>query len=192
MSGQLQLRREAAANRAQFASVNHGKPQMFVAPKPVAADHGIAPAPVMRPAVYNRPHPANTMEAKPGSAMEPRPGATNQARPEQKPEQRPRAKARERRCSRTPKTGRLQLIPQISRIRNRPGQSPAQSHTLRRKQSRKRDLRLRRVPNPGQKRDPLQSHIRLKSPIQRRSRILLPIRRNTLNRTNVSQTLLCN
>ena len=31
MSGQLQLQREAAANRAQFASVNHGRPETFVA-----------------------------------------------------------------------------------------------------------------------------------------------------------------
>ena len=66
MTGQLQLRKEAAANRAQFASVNHGKPAMFVAPRPVAADHGIAPAPVMRPVVNNRPHPANTMQPRAG------------------------------------------------------------------------------------------------------------------------------
>ena len=56
MSGQLQLQREAAANRAQFASVNHGRPETFVAPRASRGRPRNAPAPVMRPVSYNRPH----------------------------------------------------------------------------------------------------------------------------------------
>jgi hypothetical protein len=59
----VNLAKTAASNRAQFASANNGKPAIFVAAKPIPADKGIAPAPVMRPA-------ANTA-ARPGGAMPP-------------------------------------------------------------------------------------------------------------------------
>jgi hypothetical protein len=43
MQAQLQIEKAASTNRAQLASVNHGRPESLVVSKPVAADHGVHP-----------------------------------------------------------------------------------------------------------------------------------------------------
>ena len=43
MTTQLQQQQAAAQNRQQFASVNHGRPAVFAATKPIPAGKPIAP-----------------------------------------------------------------------------------------------------------------------------------------------------
>jgi hypothetical protein len=64
MASQVQLAKASASNRAQFASVNHGKPATMVSSKPIPAQRGIKPAPVMQPMTKNERGPA-AAESKP-------------------------------------------------------------------------------------------------------------------------------
>jgi hypothetical protein len=81
MRAQVALARSAESNREQFANVNHGRPAEVAAPKPIPADKGIRPAPVMAaPRAENRP--SNATENRP----ENRPGAAPTGRPEARPE----------------------------------------------------------------------------------------------------------
>jgi hypothetical protein len=95
MAAQTQLAKAASGNRAQFASVNNGKPAMMAATKPVPADKGITPAPVMRPVAKNEVRPGSTMQ--PASAATPAPEsklAPTRPAAEPKPEvNKPAAKA---------------------------------------------------------------------------------------------------
>jgi hypothetical protein len=80
MATQVQMRRSASENRAQFASANHGRPAEFFAPHPVAAAphvrpvaaanlHNLPPAPrataeaPRAPAPFNRAQPAPSRSA---------------------------------------------------------------------------------------------------------------------------------
>jgi hypothetical protein len=80
---QVQHMRQASTNRAQFASVNNGRPQVFAAPAPLAtayrapAPHeGAVPAARALPRIEARPQPA---------AMQPRPQVEPNARPAAQP-----------------------------------------------------------------------------------------------------------
>ncbi len=88
MSTQLQNQREAAQNRQQFYDVNKGRPAVVAAPRPIAAQPGIArPNPGTVP---NRPgQPNDRPQIQPVRAVQPevRPGQP-QTRPVQ-PESRP-------------------------------------------------------------------------------------------------------
>ena len=87
MRAQLELQTTSAANRAQFAQVNHGRPAVFFAERPLAADHGIHPAPVIRPVVVA--HPRVEEAPHPETRPEPHPEARPETRPEARPEPRP-------------------------------------------------------------------------------------------------------
>jgi len=66
MTTQLQNQREAAQNRQQFYNVNKGRPAMVAAPRPIAAQPGIArPNPDRRPGEIDRP---SQPEIRPGQA----------------------------------------------------------------------------------------------------------------------------
>jgi hypothetical protein len=94
MATQLQHRQEAAQNRQQFASVNHGRPAVLAATKPIPKGKPIAPvipahaAAVARPAPAeprgepSRPaaHPAPAKAMTPPRAA-PKPAPTHEARP---------------------------------------------------------------------------------------------------------------
>jgi hypothetical protein len=79
MTTQLQSQRDASQNRAQFYNVNRGRPAIVAAPRPIAAQPGIArPNTIIRPTEPNS-HP-QTQPARPDT----RPTQTqNQYRPTQ-------------------------------------------------------------------------------------------------------------
>jgi len=89
LPAQIQVIRAAAANRAQFASVNHGRPQLVVMAKPVAV-RPIAPPPAaMNPGVRREaripPAAVAPMESRPATPayrpMTPTPRAAPRATP---------------------------------------------------------------------------------------------------------------
>jgi hypothetical protein len=96
MRTQIEIQHTASTNRAQFASVNHGRPANFVETRAVVADHDVHPAvirslhnvpAVARPAPIeaNRaPQPANHAEpnrAEPTHPEAARPGEPNRPEP---------------------------------------------------------------------------------------------------------------
>lgn len=98
MSAQVDLRRTAATNRAQFAAANHGRPAAFVATHALQADRNIHPAPVIHPPMVREP--ANRAGEQPRLENRPpqpqqqihpenRPGNPTAARPGAMPENRP-------------------------------------------------------------------------------------------------------
>jgi hypothetical protein len=88
MAAQVQMVREAQANRNNFATVNRGRPEVLVASRPVAADRGVRPPPVVH---YAPVHPAQRvpapgerpMQAEQRPAEQQRPGTTPQQHAEQ-------------------------------------------------------------------------------------------------------------
>jgi hypothetical protein len=100
MRAQLDLQVSSSTNKAQFVQVNHGRPAIFFAPKPLAADRGIHPAPLIRPVVVARPRveeaprPEMRPEARPEVRPEPRPEARPEARPEVRPAPQPHPEPR--------------------------------------------------------------------------------------------------
>jgi hypothetical protein len=92
MRAQVQNEHAASLDRAQFVSVNHGKPANAVIAKPLAADRGVHP--VARPEARNVPehaapearpnpagHPAARPEAAPRPAERPAPHAAERPAP---------------------------------------------------------------------------------------------------------------
>jgi hypothetical protein len=79
MRTQIANEHAAVANRGQAFAQNHGKPQMVVAPRAIAADRGIA-APAAARAQFNRPTP-QAYHPAPARALTTRP--TNQVQPGQ-------------------------------------------------------------------------------------------------------------
>jgi len=88
MRTQLTIRHDASQNRAQFASVNHGRPERFTAEHPVAADHNVRPVrdtalhnlpPLARPQVETRSNATPENHVEPG--REPNRPETNRAEP---------------------------------------------------------------------------------------------------------------
>jgi hypothetical protein len=99
VSAQVQHRQQAATDRAQFDSVNHGHPQTFAAARPLATEYR-APAahPSAVPGARVLPHP-NLRQGPAPTAQRPeeRPSPmarTPEARTEQRPAQQPPAQQR--------------------------------------------------------------------------------------------------
>ncbi len=87
---QVQHMQQAATNRAQFAAVNHGRPQTLVAPRPLATAYKApAPHPTAVPGARTIP-PVNARRA---ATPETRAQAQPNARPGQRVETRPNAMA---------------------------------------------------------------------------------------------------
>jgi hypothetical protein len=80
MAAQVQAQREAAQNRQQFYSANHGRPAVAVAARPVVADR-TPPAVLPRPAIPAV-QPGNRGEARPGQPQGFAPGVHPQAQPQ--------------------------------------------------------------------------------------------------------------
>jgi len=89
LPAQVQVIRAAAANRAQFASVNHGRPQLVVMTKPVAVRRITPPAAAANPGVRREaripPAAAAPMESRPATPAyrpaTPAPRSVSPARP---------------------------------------------------------------------------------------------------------------
>ncbi|MFZ0303276.1 MAG: hypothetical protein WAL75_11335 [Terracidiphilus sp.] len=97
MRTQIEIEHTASQNRAQFESVNHGRPATFVETRVVVADHDVHPAvwhnlhnvpEAARPVNESRREPEPATHAEP-NRPEPRPEANRPEpnRPEAKPEQ---------------------------------------------------------------------------------------------------------
>ena len=100
MTTQLQHQQQAAQNRQQFASVNHGRPAIAAASQPIRESRPIAPVIPARTPAATRPGAPNGQPNRPQSQMRPTP----QERPQQQtrpatqqrpaPEQRPQQQAK--------------------------------------------------------------------------------------------------
>ena len=94
MRAQVANEHAASTNRAQFASVNHGRPASLVAAKPLVADRDVHP--VAPPAARNQPgaQPRGPAEAHPNAAQPAHgnePAGKEPARPEAAPHAAPHA-----------------------------------------------------------------------------------------------------
>lgn len=92
MAAQIQMQHQASANRADFATVNHGKPAQVAYTRPVQADHDVRP--VASPTIRNlppaaRPVPAARPEARNGAANRPAANEPSRPTPNQQPMNRP-------------------------------------------------------------------------------------------------------
>src|ERR1700732_5050314 len=89
MTTQIQQKQEAAQNRQQFANVNHGRPAVVVATKPIPEGKPIAAAIPAHAAPAARPAPASP-QANRSQAPAERATSTAPAKPAEKPAEPPR------------------------------------------------------------------------------------------------------
>jgi hypothetical protein len=101
MHAQIENQHAASINRAQFASVNHGRPASMVVEKPIMADHGVHP--VAAPMPHNLPKPHAQAEMHPNAAhpeaghpeaVRPVPARPESPRPEAAPHAQPHPEQR--------------------------------------------------------------------------------------------------
>jgi hypothetical protein len=87
MRTQIEIRQAASNNRAQFASVNRGRPQQFTAPRPVAADRDVRPAPAQ--GLRNLPPVSEAHRTAPIATQEPNRAEPNRPAPNEQQANRP-------------------------------------------------------------------------------------------------------